>query len=155
MNEQVINIARMHSRKHGKHGSKKPPKRRHPWLIYDREEVETLTTKLAKEGKTNAEIGIILRDQYGIPDVRALGLKVSRISSTVVKKEIPEDLYNLMKKAVNLHKHMEQNHGDAKAKHGLELLESKMRRLGKYYARTGKLPHDWRYSIEQARLLVK
>lgn len=148
-------MARMHSRKHGKHGSKKPPKRRHTWLIYDREEVEALIAKLAKEGKTNAGIGLMLRDQYGVPDVRALGLKVSRVSKATVKKEVPEDIYNLMKRAVNLRKHLEQNHGDAKAIHGLELLESKIRRLGKYYARTGKLQKDWKYSVEQARLLVK
>jgi small subunit ribosomal protein S15 len=145
----------MHSRKHGKHGSKKPPKRRHTWMIYDREEVEALISKMAKEGRPNAEIGLALRDQYGVPDVRALGLKVSRVSSTHVKKEVPEDLYNLMEKAVNLHKHMADNHGDAKAKHGLELLESKIRRLGKYYARSGRLPSGWKYSIEQAKLLVK
>lgn len=148
-------MARMHSRKHGRSGSKKPPKRRHSWLIYDREEVETLITKLAKEGKTNAEIGIVLRDQYGVPDVRALGLKVSRVAATAVKKEVPEDLYNLISKAVDLHKHMQNNHGDAKAKHGLELLESKIRRLGKYYARSGRIDRDWKYSIEKARLLVK
>ena len=50
---------------------------------------------------------------------------------------------------------MNQNHCDAKAKHGLELLESKIRRLGKYYARKGKLPKDWKYSIETAKLIVK
>ena len=33
--------------------------------------------------------------------------------------------------------------------------ESKIRRLGKYYARTGKLPSDWKYSLDKARLLVK
>ena len=124
-------------------------------MIYEREEVEALITKLAKDGKTNAEIGIVLRDQYGVPDVRALGLRVSRISSQAVKKEVPEDLYNLINKAVILHKHMEENHGDANSKHGLELLESKIRRMGKYYARTGKLPKGWKYSIAQAKMLVK
>jgi len=148
-------MARMHSRKHGKHGSTKPPRRRHTWLIYDREEAEEIVKKLAKDGKSDAEIGIIMRDQYGIPDVRALGLRVSRITGTAVKKEVPDDLYNLIKKAVNVQAHLDQNRGDAKAIHGLELLESKIRRLGKYYARTGKLARDWKYSREQAKLLVK
>ena len=49
-------MARMHSRKHGKHGSTKPPKRRHVWLIYDKEEIEQLIKKLAKEGKSNSDI---------------------------------------------------------------------------------------------------
>jgi small subunit ribosomal protein S15 len=145
----------MHSRKHGKSGSTKPPRRRHSWLIYDRDEVEKLVAKLAKEGHTNASIGLLLRDQYGVPDVRALGLRVGKITRELSKKEVPEDLYALIKKSVNLHKHMAQNRGDANSKHGLELLESKIRRLGKYYARKGKLPGDWKYSQEQARLLVK
>lgn len=148
-------MARMHSRKHGKHGSKKPIKKRHAWLMYDKDEIKELILKLAREDKTNAQIGLILRDQYGIPDVRALGMKISKITEKEVKKEVPEDLYSLLEQAVNLHKHLQQNKKDAKAIHGLELVESKIRRLGKYYARTGKLPSDWKYSIDRAKLLVK
>lgn len=145
----------MHSRKHGKHGSHKPEKRRPAWLMYEPVEIEKLIVKLAKEGKTNSEIGLTLRDQYGVPDVRSLGMRVSTIAEKEVRKEVPDDIYNLIKKAVQLHKHLAANHHDAKATHGLELLESKIRRLGKYYARTGKLPGDWKYSIDKARLLVK
>jgi small subunit ribosomal protein S15 len=148
-------MARMHSRKHGKHGSKKPIKKMHSWLMYDKDEIRELILKLAREGKTNAQIGLILRDQYGVPDVRALGTKVSKITSEEIKKDVPEDLYNLLKQAVNLHSHLLQNKKDSKAKHGFELMESKVRRLVKYYTRTGKLPPDWRYSIEKAKLLVK
>ncbi|MDI6721451.1 MAG: 30S ribosomal protein S15 [Candidatus Aenigmarchaeota archaeon] len=147
-------MARMHSRKHGKHGSHKPPKKKHTWLAYEKEEVEKLIIKLAKEGNTSVKIGTILRDQYGIPDVRVFGMKVSEIAGRE-KKEIPDDMYSLMIKVVNLHKHMASNKGDAKAKHGLELLESKIRRLGKYYSRTGKLQKGWKYSIDEAKLLVK
>ncbi len=143
----------MHSRKHGKHGSKKPTKKiKLDWLIYDKDEIENLIIKLAKEGETSAKIGIILRDQYGIPDVRQFGIRVSKL---VPKKEVPEDMYNLLVKAVNLHKHMSSSKKDTKAKHGLELMESKIRRMGKYYSRTGKLPKDWKYSIDKAKLLVK
>ena len=148
-------MARRYSRKHGKHGSTKPRRRRHQWVLYDREELEELIKKLAKENKTDAEIGITLRDQYGVPDVRALGLRVSKVTSQILKKEVPDDMYSLMEKSVNLHAHLVQNHGDAKAIHGLELLESKIRRMGKYYVHKGKLPKDWRYSIDQAKLLVK
>ncbi len=146
----------MHSRKHGQHGSKKPIKKiKVDWLIYDKEEVEKLILKLAKEGKSSAEIGLLLRDQYGIPDVRYFKMRVLKVIEKDRKKEVPEDLYNLIKKAVNVHKHMDANRKDAKGKHGLELLESKIRRLGKYYARTGKLPRNWKYSIDEAKLLVK
>ena len=70
-------------------------------------------------------------------------------------KGVPEDIYNLMVRAVNVHKHMAASKKDSKAKHGLELLESKIRRLGKYYARNGQLPEDWKYNVEDAKLLVK
>lgn len=149
-------MARMHSRKHGKHGSKKPIKKlKLDWLIYDKDEVENLIHKLAKEDKSSSEIGAILRDQYGIPDARHFGFRIARVMAKEYKKEVPEDLFNLIKKAVNLHRHMQEKRKDSDTKHGLALVESKIRRLGKYYSRTGKLPKDWKYSIEKAKLLVK
>ncbi len=144
----------MHSRKHGKHGSKKPANKTKPeWLTYDKEEVENLVKKLSKDGKSSSEIGISLRDQYGVPDVRMFGLRITKIMEN--KKEFPEDIYNLMVRVVNVHKHMDINKKDTKAKHGLELMESKIRRLGKYYVRTKILPKGWRYSLDKAKLLVR
>ncbi|MCX6818985.1 MAG: 30S ribosomal protein S15 [Candidatus Aenigmarchaeota archaeon] len=149
-------MAKMHSRAHGKSGSHKPPKSKEAkWLEYDKEEISSLILKLAKEGNTQSKIGIILRDQYGIPDVRMLGLRVSKVVETEIKTEVPENMYNLMKKAVNMHRHLNEKKKDTKGKHSLELVESKIRRLGKYYVRTGKLPEDWKYTIETAKLLVK
>ncbi len=149
-------MARMHSRKHGKHGSKKPVRKKATWVTYEAEEVEKLVHKLAKEGMSNAMIGLTLRDQYGVPDVRAFNLRVAKSASKVRKEQaVPDDMYSLIKKAVNLHKHMYGNKGDAKAKHGLELLESKIRRLGKYYSRKGILAKNWKYSIEDAKLIAK
>lgn len=146
-------MARMHSRKHGKSGSHKPMRKIK--VEYDKDELENLILKLIKEGKTPSEIGIVLRDQYGIPDVRILGLRIRKVVEKEIKTEVPEDLYNLIRKAVNLYKHLEANRKDSKSKHGLELVESKIRRLGKYYTRTGRLPKSWRYSIEKAKLMVK
>lgn len=153
----VKEMARMHSRKHGKSGSKKPMRREVPeWLGYSKDEVEKLIIKLAKEGNSASRVGLVLRDQYGIPDVRALGIRVSDIiEKHGMRKEVPEDMFNLMKKAVDLRRHLERNKRDYISKHGLELTESKIRRLGKYYAKSGKLPADWRYDVEQAKLLVK
>ena len=146
-------IARMHSRKHGKSGSKKPIKKiKLDWLIYDKDEVENLIKKLEKDGLSSAKIGTTLRDQYGVPDVRYFKLRISKIME---KKQVPEDIYNLMKQSVNLHRHMTDNKKDSKAKHGLELIESKIRRLGKYYSRSEKLPKKWKYNIEDAKLIIK
>lgn len=37
------------------------------WVTYSDEEIEEMNFKIYKEGKSTSEIGIILRDQYGIP----------------------------------------------------------------------------------------
>ena len=146
-------MARMHSRKHGKSGSHKPVKKMK--VEYDNDELESLILKIAKENKTPSQIGIILRDQYGVSDVRSTGMRIRRVVEKEIKPEVPEDLYNLIKKAVNLHKHMNDNKKDSRSKHGLELIESKIRRLGKYYVKKKRLPKDWKYTIEMAKLLVK
>ena len=70
-------------------------------------------------------------------------------------KKIPYDLFNLLKKAVLLHTHIEKNKKDAHAIHGVELLESKIRRLVKYYVREEKLPEGWRYDANAAKLIVE
>ena len=71
----------MHSRKKGKHGSKKPAKKTAPsWILYKGKEIELLIAKLSKEGKNPSQIGTLLRDTYGIPNVVALcGKSISAI----------------------------------------------------------------------------
>ena len=125
------------------------------WVEYDKDEVEKLIIKLAKEGKTGSQIGMMMRDQYGIPKAKKVGLKVGKILDKHEKKEVPEDMFSLLKQVVVVHRHMERHKYDAKAKHGLEKMESKVRRLVKYYIRKGRMPKGWKYSIEKARLLVK
>jgi len=146
----------MYSRKRGKSGSKKPVRKIAPWMKYKEKEIEDIVLKLAKEGKQSAEIGLILRDQYGIPSVRMNKLKISRImKSNELYPEMPEDMINLMKRAVALQVHMTKNKKDYTSKRGLELTESKIRRLAKYYKRKGLIPDTWKWDITQAKLLVK
>jgi len=113
--------------------------------------------KLAKDGMQAAQIGMALRDQYGIPLVRAVTKKTigQILASNQLAPGIPDDLFNLLKKAVKLHAHMGLNKRDAHSKRGLELLESKIRRLVKYYTGTGRLPAGWTYNAEQAKLIVE
>ncbi len=131
-----------------------PPK----WLKLDMSpnDVELLVVELAKKGYTPSMIGIILRDQYGIPLVKQVtGKKLVKIlEKHGANLPIPEDLLFLMKKAVNLRRHLEEHPKDYHAKKGLMDLESKIHRLVKYYKRIGKLPPDWKYTPEQARLIV-
>ena len=72
-----------------------------------------------------------------------------------VYPKLPEDMMNLLKKSVNLRNHMEKNKKDYHSYRGLELTESKIRRLGRYYIKKGTLPTGWKYDPQQAKLLVR
>ena len=151
-------MARIYSGKKGRHGSKKPPIKLAPrWVKFKKKEVEDLVLKLAKERHNSAVIGSILRDQYGIPDVKAVTGKtiVKVMKDNKTYPEMPEDLMSLLKKAVNIREHLDRNKADRLSQRGLENLESKIRRLGKYYSRKGILPKTWKYEFEEAKLIVQ
>ena len=126
------------------------------WIVYTPEEIESIIEELAKKGYGPSMIGIILRDQFGIPLAKPiLGKKITKVlEERGLAPEIPEDLMFLIRKAVNLRRHLDEHPKDPHAKKGRLDLESKIRRLVKYYKRVGKLPPDWEYSPEKAKLLV-
>ena len=151
-------MARIYSGKKGQSGSHRPPFKAVPkWTKYKKEDVEKLVIDLAKQKHTSAMIGTILRDSYGIPDSTVIAQKpINKIMrENNVYPEFPEDLMFLLKKAVELRKHMGINKKDKHSQRGLQNLESKIRRLSKYYVRTEKLPKTWKYNPEQARLIVE
>ncbi|MFQ6020913.1 MAG: 30S ribosomal protein S15 [Candidatus Aenigmatarchaeota archaeon] len=149
-------MARMYARKRGKSRSKRPlvPAK---WVEYKKKEVERLVIKLSRDGLKTADIGRILRDQYGIPSVRDVtGKTIMKIlEENDMLPTIPEDLLNLLRKAVNLREHLAKNKKDKSSKRGLELLESRIRKLVKYYIKSKKLPKDWKYDPERAKLIVQ
>ena len=149
-------MARVYARKRGKAGSKKPAIQA-TWVEYNAEEVTKLVVKLAKDGLSRAAIGIVLRDQYGIPSVQAVtGKPVSKILAEAgLTPNLHEDLLTMLKQAVKLHAHMLRNKRDSTSKRGLELLESRIRRMVKYYIRIKKLPVGWKYDAERAKLIVQ
>jgi small subunit ribosomal protein S15 len=69
--------------------------------------------------------------------------------------QIPEDLIALMRKAVNLSKHLKNNPKDISNKRGLILIEAKIKRLSDYYKLKNRLPKTWKYSIDTAEVLTK
>ncbi|MBI2133916.1 30S ribosomal protein S15 [Candidatus Woesearchaeota archaeon] len=151
-------MARMHSRKKGKAGSKKPLSKTKPsWGRYKEKEIELLVVKLAKEGSTSSHIGMLLRDTYGIPGVKMVsGKSITKIlKERKVSSAIPEDLMSLIKKNIAEKRHLETKRTDMTAKRGLQLTESKIRRLVKYYKRTGRLAHTWEYDPDKVRLLIE
>jgi len=150
-------MARLYSRKKGSSGSTRPSKRVKPvWVSYETKVVEQLVLKLAKAGHTPSQIGLILRDTYGIPDVKAITKKhiTALLREQGVQETLPEDLKSLIKRDVQIMKHVEAHKHDMTAKRGLQLTESKIGRLVGYYKGNGILPQDWRYDKTKARTLI-
>ena len=151
-------MARMYSRKKGKSGSKRPIKRTIPtWLVYKPQEIELLIAKFAKDEKNASEIGLILRDNYGIPSVKVVcGKSITEIiKDKNLLPELPDDLTSLIRRSALIRKHLEENTKDETAKRGLTLSESKIKRLVKYYKKVGKLPSEWKFDPERAGFFVK
>ncbi|UCH58221.1 MAG: 30S ribosomal protein S15 [Candidatus Bathyarchaeota archaeon] len=126
--------------------SKRPPN----WVIYQPDEVKALIINLAREGKSQSEIGNILRDEHGIPLVKPItgsGIQGVLVEAGLAPR-IPEDLYNLMVRATRLRRHLERNPKDFSNKRGLQLTESKIYALTRYYKKKGFLPQDWRHRDE-------
>lgn len=150
-------MARKYSSSKGKAGSKKPIKKTVPsWNRYSAKEVEMLILKLHREGQTPSQIGLHLRDVYGIPDVKILCNKslTSILAEKKVLNPMPEDLLALIKKLIMIKKHLEENKQDKVALRGLQITESKIQGLIRYYKRTGRLSKDWTYDVSKAKLYV-
>ena len=111
--------------------------------------------RLAKEGHPPSKIGIILRDQHGIPLTKPItGKSVSQIlKERELAPSLPEDLENLMRKATRLHVHLDKNKADLGNKRALQIIEAKIYKLSRYYKRKGVLPPDWKYEAKAASLI--
>ena len=151
-------MARLYSRKKGKSGSKRPLQRVAPaWMAHDKNVVEQLIIKLAKSRTPPAHIGTILRDTYGIPDIKAATGKrvLSHLKSNNITPNLPEDLTSLIKRDIIIMKHLESHKKDIPSRRGLQLTESKILRLSTYYKKKGVLPPEWTYDRSKAKLLVE
>ncbi|MCS7097595.1 MAG: 30S ribosomal protein S15 [Candidatus Methanomethyliaceae archaeon] len=145
------------SKEKGKSHSTRPLSGMPKWVRSSPEEVEFLVVDLAKKGIPPSQIGMVLRDQYGIPLVKQItGKKICEIlEEKGLAPKLPEDLANLIKRASMIRRHLEEHPKDMSSKRGLELVESKIKRLAKYYIKVGKLPSDWKYVPEKISILVK
>ena len=157
---EVVPMARMHTRRKGQSGSKRPSTPRIPdWMEKEKDAqwVETKVVELAKAGNAPSMIGKILRDQYGIPLVRVIANKriMDILRENDLERRVPEDLRNMIARAVTIRRHLEDNKKDFVSKRGLQLVESKIHRLSKYYRRKKVLPADWKYSPDQAAVLLR
>ena len=88
---------------------------------------------LAKKGLQPSQIGVLLRDELGVAQVKAVtGKKILRVlKAQGCAPSLPEDLYHLIKKAVSVRKHLERNRNDKDSKFRLILIESRIHRIAR------------------------
>ena len=167
-------MGRMHSNGKGISSSALPFRRQPPkWITLSPAAVVELIVKLAKKGTIHI-LELTLMPFQVLPPVKSVSpweintvflksdswpaersseslrrtvgeiMKKVLIISTGCAPQIPEDLYNLIKKAVSIRKHLERNRKDTDAKFRLILVESRIHRLSRYFRKTGQLPPTWK-----------
>ncbi|MBI2079339.1 30S ribosomal protein S15 [Candidatus Micrarchaeota archaeon] len=151
-------MARLHSKKGGKAGSKRPKsKMSGKWVDADKNKIKEIIFEMARKGTPSSKIGLILRDKHGVPSVKnLLGKPITELlKSEGILPDYPEDLISLIKKAVKMREHIKSAAGDTHNRVKLGHVESKINRLVKYYNSRDRLPKNWKYDPEKAALLVK
>ena len=148
-------MGRLHTHNHGKSHSMRPIELKKPsWVTQSPKEIEEMIVKYAKDGFTTSQIGIKLRDQHAIPLVKPILNKgiTQVLEENKVNPELPEDLNNIVNKAVGLQKHLKSNKSDNRNVRSLELIEAKVHRLSVYYKKIGRIPKNWKYKSVVAQL---
>ena len=103
------------------------------WLKMKEDELKKIIAELAKKYQP-AQVGLILRDQYGIPTTRLYGKKLSHYLKEA-GLETNADLTNAEKKFEKIKEHLTKNRGDKKAKHKLQKAQSRVNILRRYFKR--------------------
>lgn len=154
-------MARMHTRRRGSSDSDRPAVTEPPeWSDVEEDDIVERVVELAEEGHGPSVIGAKLRDEgvrgVPVPNVKlATGQKVTEIlEEHDANAELPEDLRNLLERAIRLHEHIQEHPQDSQNKRSLQNTESKVRRLVEYY-RGDVIPADFRYSITEAERLLE
>ena len=148
-------MGRLHSHNYGKSHSTRPLNPKSPsWVTQDLKEIEGLIIKYAKDDLAPSQIGVKLRDQHSIPLVKPIIKKsiTKVLEENELKTDLPEDLNNIVKKAIGLQKHLNSNKGDNRNVRSLELIEAKIHRLSVYYKKIGRIPQKWKYKSVIAQL---
>ena len=148
-------MGRLHTHNHGKSHSIRPIELKKPdWIKMESNEIEQLIIKYAKDGMTSSQIGIKLRDQHAIPLIRPILKKsiTQILNENKLTTELPEDLNNIVQKAINLQKHLKDNKSDNRNVRSLELIEAKVHRLATYYKKKGIIDKKWKYKSVVAQL---
>lgn len=116
-----------------------------------------IVSKLAKEGKNASQVGLALRDIYGVPDVKvALGKRLGKVlAEKGLVSRLPDDMTALIRRSLAIKKHMDTNRKDMTAKRGFQLTQAKINALAKYYKRLGRIPLDWKYDLKTVKVYIE
>ena len=107
------------------------------WLKMKEPELKKIIVELAKTTSQPAKIGILLRDQYGIPTTKMYGKKLTHY----LKEqgiESKTELDNAEVKFQKLKAHLEKNITDRKAKHRLQKAQTRVQVLKRYFNKKKK-----------------
>lgn len=106
------------------------------WLKYTETEVKEIILKIIEKNPeiTSEKIGLVLRDNYGIPKTKIYGFRISQVLKESNKYVSPDEK-NLTKKAEKLEKHLAKNHGDKKTRRSFITTRAKLKGLTDYLAR--------------------
>jgi len=99
------------------------------WLKYTKEEVEAIILKLSKKDLTSEKIGLVLRDQYGIPSVKLYGIKIKDVLKEKFKE--PTNI-NLETRLNTIIEHFKKNKQDKKAERSLIITKAKLKKRIEY-----------------------
>ena len=101
------------------------------WLKMTEPELKKIIAELADKHQP-AEIGLILRDQYGVPTTKVYGKKLSiYLEELGIENNI--ELKNAEKKLKRIEEHLKENITDKKSKHKQQKLQSRFNLLRNYY----------------------
>ncbi|MEN9625987.1 MAG: hypothetical protein RL557_315 [archaeon] len=102
------------------------------WLKYSEDEVRSIILKLADKGLTAEKIGLVLKDQYGIPKVKLYNFKIK----DVLKDRFQEPtILNLQKKVEKITAHNQRYRNDKKAGRAMIITKAKLKKRSEYQER--------------------
>ncbi len=91
-------------------------------------EIEKLIVELGKSGHSSEKIGLILRDQHGIPKVKTMGLRIGKIMVKNKMEKSPEKK-NTIAKIETLQKHFKANKHDYTAQRKAVMYAARLKKM--------------------------
>jgi len=98
------------------------------WSKIKPAEIEKLIVELGRQGIPSEKIGLILRDQHGIPKARLFGLRVNKV---LAKNNLAADseMKNVAKKIERLKKHFAKNKHDYMTQRKAVMYASQLKKM--------------------------